>query len=48
MAKKVPKVKIMQCECENLTLKGATHVKCYDANGKPLIEAATMLFKSRK
>lgn len=48
MGKKVPKVTIMQCECDNITLKGATHCKCYDANGKPLIEAATILFKSRR
>lgn len=45
---KVPKVTIMQCECDNIRATGATHCKCVDANGNLLVEANVLLLKPRR
>jgi len=42
------KLKIMQCECDHISKTGASNCKCYDANGKLIVEAAVILFKKVK
>lgn len=48
MPKNVRREKIIQCECNNIRLTGATNCKISDANGKLLLEANVMLLTERK